>query len=86
MLYMQRALLCKAFSNEYRVRLIQCLEKPKNVSALLQTCDLSQSALSQHLKILRDSGVVTCHKKGKEVIYQTANKRYTKIAELLLTN
>lgn len=74
----------KAFSNEQRLKLLRCLEKPKNVTELLDHCSLAQSALSQHLKILRDAGVVKTKKEGKEVVYSVGGKKVTLITNLLL--
>lgn len=74
----------KAFSNENRVKLIVCLSKAKNVTDLLGLCSLSQSALSQHLKVLKESGVIVCKREGKNQIYSIKNKKALKIALLLL--
>lgn len=73
-----------SFSNRTRVQLIVCLEKPKTVTELLSLCHLSQSALSQHLKILRDGGVVTCERDGKCQIYHVTDRRVLTIARSLL--
>mgnify|MGYP003521479847 FL=1 len=75
----------KAFSNHNRVQLIVCLSTAKNVTDLLTRCDLSQSALSQHLKILKDCGVVLCKREGKQQIYSIKNKKVLEIASKLLT-
>lgn len=74
----------KIFSNPTRVRLMMCLMNPKSVTELLSLCDLSQSALSQHLKILRDGGIVTCQRDGKKQIYSIVDKKMLLIAKLLL--
>ena len=63
----------RVFSSEERVRLIICLSKSKNVTELLSLCHLSQSALSQHLKILRDEGIVNCVRDDKNHIYSVEN-------------
>jgi len=81
---MKRATICKAFSNEQRIRLLCCLSKPKSVTELREHCTLAQSAVSQHLKVLRDAGLVTATRDGKEIIYQVKNKHVTQIANLLL--
>jgi ArsR family transcriptional regulator len=72
------------FSSEKRVRLILCLKDEKCVSDLLTLCDLSQSALSQHLKILKDGGVVTCRRDGKKQMYKTVSKKALTLAQDLL--
>jgi len=76
--------ICKAFGNEQRLRLLSCLSKPQNVSELQHHCPFTQSALSQHLKILRDAGLVETHKKGKQIVYNVANDEVSKITNLLL--
>ncbi len=72
------------FSSETRVKLIKCLEKEKCVSDLLGHCNLSQSALSQHLKILKDAGFIKCVRDGQRQIYSVANKKVLSLAESLL--
>jgi DNA-binding transcriptional ArsR family regulator len=74
----------KVFSNQNRVQLLICLSTEKSVTELLSRCDLSQSALSQHLKILKDAGIVTCARDGKKQIYSIKNKKVLQIAKLLL--
>lgn len=74
----------KVFSNKNRVMLIVCLAQEKSVTELLSHCSLSQSALSQHLKILKDEGVAVCVRDGKSQRYHIANKKVLQIAKLLL--
>lgn len=73
-------LVYTALGNRIRAKLILCLaEKSKNVSQLIGTCGLAQSAVSQHLAKLKQSGLVTSKKQGKEVWYSL---RYTKAATI----
>lgn len=76
--------LCKAIGNEERARLIVCLAKPHTVSQLLSMCHMSQSALSQHLKILKDAGVVTTTRSGKHIVYVASDRSALRIARLLI--
>jgi DNA-binding transcriptional ArsR family regulator len=71
-------------SNEKRLRLLLCLEKPHSVSELLEKCDLSQSALSQHLSKLKNAGFVTCARKGNRQIYTTTNKKVVSVAKSII--
>lgn len=77
--------LCKAFGNTARLRLLCCLKTKHTVNDLLKECTLSQSALSQHLKVLRDTGLVTAEKKGAHVWYKTTHKKVCSLAHSLLT-
>lgn len=74
----------RVFSNQNRVRLIACLSKARSVTELLGLCALSQSALSQHLKVLKDEGVALCKRDGKKQIYTIKNKKVLAAAKLLL--
>lgn len=73
------------FGNEIRSKLILCLDdKPKNVTELIGTCGLSQSAVSQHLAKLRHCGLVSVRKNGQEVYYKLKYKTAVKISKLLI--
>jgi ArsR family transcriptional regulator, virulence genes transcriptional regulator len=73
-----------AFGNEVRAKLILCLsQKPKNVSELINTCGLSQSAVSQHLAKLKQAKLVECKKVGKEIRYKLRYKKAADISKLL---
>jgi len=77
--------ILRAFSSLPRIKLLLCLkDKEKNVSELIKTCGLSQSAVSQHLKKLKNWGLVSCYKQGKEVYYKLNKKNVAEIAEKLL--
>jgi ArsR family transcriptional regulator len=77
--------ILRAFSSLPRIKLLRCLkDKEKNVSELIKTCGLSQSAVSQHLKKLKNWGLVSCYKQGKEVYYKLNKKNVAEIAEKLL--
>ncbi len=75
-----------AFGNQIRAKLILCLaKKPKNVTELISTCHLSQSAVSQHLSKLKKSGIVKTKKEGKEVWYSLKYKKAADISSLLMS-
>lgn len=81
---MQKKDICKAFCNAERLKILMCLQKSKTVSELLKSCDLGQSALSQHLKVLKDSDLLKSNKVGKNVLYKTRDKKVLDIAKSLL--
>ena len=71
-------------SNEKRLRLLVCLEKPHSVSQLLEKCNLSQSALSQHLSKLKKAGFVSCSREGNCQIYTVSNKKIIRVAKSII--
>jgi DNA-binding transcriptional ArsR family regulator len=75
-----------AFGNKVRTKLIFCLsKKPKNVTELIVICGLSQSAVSQHLNKLKQTGLLESKKEGKEVWYSLKYKKAADISVLLIS-
>lgn len=65
--------LLKALANEKRLFLLCLLvEGEKSVGELNARLDLSQSALSQHLAMLRDDGLVTTRRDAQSIFYALA--------------
>lgn len=75
---------CTAYGNPERVRLVHCLAREMTVSELLNKCSLSQSALSQHLAVLRSAGIVAVRKEGRHVYYRTAAREYQILARRII--
>jgi ArsR family transcriptional regulator len=62
--------LFRAFSDTSRVRILSALAAQElNVSALAEMVGVSKSAVSHHLRGLRQMGLVTARREGKEVYY-----------------
>ena len=60
----------KIFSVEARVRIIQALKRRGMcVTELMSQLGISQESTSQHLRVLRDAGIVWFQKKGFHVYY-----------------
>lgn len=66
--------LLKSMSNESRL-LILCnlVEGEKSVGELQSQVNLSQSALSQHLAVLRRDGVVSTRRSAQSIFYTLAS-------------
>lgn len=63
--------LFKAISNSARIRILYLLKQnPLTVTEISQLLDMSQSAISHHLKDLKVARLVSNHKEGRKVIYQ----------------
>lgn len=75
-----------ALSNPVRAKLVLCLaRKPKNVTEMIRTCGLSQSAVSQHLAKLRACGIVETKREGTAVWYRLKYPRAAEISRLLVS-
>jgi DNA-binding transcriptional ArsR family regulator len=53
-----------------RAALLASLDLPRTTTQLARQLDLSPAAVSQHLKILKDTALVTAHRRGRMVLYQ----------------
>lgn len=72
--------LLKAMANEWRLMILCHLsEGEKSVSELQNLLGLSQSALSQHLAILRREKIVRARKHAQSVIYSLAGDEAIKV-------
>lgn len=62
--------LFRAFSDTSRVRILHAiLEKEMNISALAELVGVSESAVSHHMRGLRQLHIVRARREGKEVYY-----------------
>ena len=71
----ETAQLFKVLGNESRLLLLRLLERePHTVGALAETAGLSQPLVSQHLRTLRQAGLVIVSRRGKEATYAVADR------------
>ena len=54
-----------------------------NVNKMVTNLGLSQSNISQHLALLRRTGIVKCEKKAQEVCYRVEDQKIRDIINLL---
>ena len=76
--------LLKGLANESRL-MIMCVlsEGEVSVGQLNQRINLSQSALSQHLAVLREKGLVQTRRESQTIFYRLADTAAMNIIELL---
>ncbi|MFC1653371.1 metalloregulator ArsR/SmtB family transcription factor [Patescibacteria group bacterium] len=76
--------LLKSLANPRRLEIIQLLrEQELSVTEIYQMLDLPQANVSQHLMVLRDSGIVKTRKDGKQMFYSLAHKNISEASDLL---
>jgi DNA-binding transcriptional ArsR family regulator len=68
------SILLKAISNKTRLMIVcQLAEKEMSVGDLLEIIPLSQSAMSQHLALLRREKIVKTRREAQSIIYSLAS-------------
>ena len=81
---LQYSTLLKAMGNPRRLEILFHLYKQENsVGELEKKINLSQSALSQHLAVLRKEKIVKTRRKAQTIYYSIQDKNAIKIIELL---
>ena len=77
--------MLKALSDDTRYRLVNLLLKHDFcVGALAARLNISESAVSQHLKILRDAGIVKGDKRGYYTHYYVDRERLKEAADQII--
>jgi DNA-binding transcriptional ArsR family regulator len=70
------AKIFKALSSESRIRILELIRDRKLcVNAITQKLNITQPAVSQHLAILKDTGLVKSDRYGSIIHYQLDNSR-----------
>lgn len=80
----QAASLMRLLGNERRLMILcQLLEGELSVGELQSRIGISQSALSQHLALLREEGAVASRRDGQAIYYRVADPAVLRVLETL---
>lgn len=72
----------KVFGDGTRIRILQLLlTGEKNVSELAEGLDMTQSAISHQLRVLRQNDLVKYRKEGKAVFYSLDDEHVKEVLE-----
>jgi DNA-binding transcriptional ArsR family regulator len=71
--------VCVALGDPHRQKILLLFEAGEQLSMLqiLDTSPLSRTAVSHHLRVMREAGVLVAEKAGKEVFYRI-DKEYVR--------
>jgi DNA-binding transcriptional ArsR family regulator len=74
----------RAMSHHERRRYyLACLDKPRSAGELAELSDLALASVSEHLKVLRKSGLVEVKKDGRFWIYRANSERLLQVVTRL---
>ena len=80
----------KAHAHPIRIKIVkQLLDGPLCVCVLNKDVEFSQSNLSQHLRILKDAGILKSEKDGLRILYSIKDdeiKNLLKVTEKIIRN
>lgn len=76
------AAILKAMGHPVRLLILKSLHLSKckcNVTKLEEICGISQSGVSQHLRLLRLHGIIEPERDGKQICYQIVSEQALEI-------
>jgi DNA-binding transcriptional ArsR family regulator len=79
--------LLKGFANETRLQIL-CLLRDREVCVhdIVEALEMSQSAVSHQLRVLRDARLVSHRREGRHVYYRLADDHVREMLENALTH
>jgi DNA-binding transcriptional ArsR family regulator len=81
----KQAALCRAFGNPRRLIILWVLSKQElSVNEIAACAGSSLQNVSQHLSLLKRSGIVTSRRDGQTIYYQMAENEYFEHCPALL--
>ena len=81
----QAAEIIRALTHPLRMKILAFIDKNKtiNVNKIYNTLKLEQSITSQHLRILRNAGIVNAKREGKFIFYTVNYKKIDHINKIV---
>lgn len=85
-LYLIQADICKALANAKRLEIIHLLTAAGShyAAELLSETGLTKTNLSQHMRVLKQAGIVCFEREGTQIRYELASPKIGEACELLL--
>jgi len=83
--YQKNSEILKALGNPVRLRIMEGLivHKECSVSSMVNRLDIPHSTVSQHLKLLRNLGIIEQRRKGTRNCYRVSDKRIDRLIKIL---
>ncbi len=77
--------LLKAIANPNRLMILCQLKMlgERNVNQLLENLTISQPALSQHLAVMKEEGLIVCRKAGTSIFYSITDEIVSNVLDAL---
>jgi len=76
--------MLKALAHPVRLKILAgLLQDECNVAAIQRTLGLPQSTISQHLRMLKDRGIIQARQEGRKRCYRVVDNRVRNIMRML---
>jgi DNA-binding transcriptional ArsR family regulator len=76
-LFINQADFCSIFRNSIRLKILCMLGfKERSVGEMSERLEVSMSNISQHLRIMKDRGIISSRKEGQRIFYRITNEKF----------
>lgn len=83
-IYELQADICKIFANAKRLEIINILkDEERSANELIEKTGLSKANLSQHMAVLKATGVILARREGVNMYYRIANPKIIQACNLM---
>jgi ArsR family transcriptional regulator len=83
-IYEYHANVCKVLANPKRLEILNFLRNNElTVTELVKSMKIPKANISQHLTIMKDTGILDSRRAGKNVFYKISNKKVIKAFDLM---
>lgn len=83
-LFKRHAEMCSICSNEKRLMIMESIgDGEKSVGDIADHLGMSSQAVSQHLRLMRDRGIVVSIRQGRQIFYEIANDKFLRAFRLV---
>ena len=78
-LFDNQADFCSIFRNAIRLKILAMLGfRERSVGEMSERLGVSMSNISQHLRIMKDRGIITSRKDGQRIFYRITNEKFVR--------
>lgn len=83
----EQAEVCAILGNAHRILIVWALGNQElTVSEISEEIDSSMQNTSQHLRLMKNKGVLLSRRDGREIYYRIANTKFSKTCPILAKN
>lgn len=78
-LFENQADFCSIFRSAIRLKILSMLGfRERSVGEMSERLNVSMSNVSQHLRIMKDRGIIASRKDGQRIFYRITNEKFVK--------
>ncbi len=83
----EQAEFCGILGNTLRIRIVWALgDQELTVSEIAKRIDTSMQNTSQHLRLMKDKGVLQFRRDGREIYYRIAETEFSRVCPVISKN